>query len=254
MNFSAEYQGQLLGDKDFLAINAVSHPSNPPMRLGSRGFTRDGRAFRFCKAGAVDLVAGNIIQGPAIVTTHLANTPPAVAIGDTSFIYTPGATLGTVNQYAEGWLQVDTTPGNGRMYAISGHAAFALSTAFTLNLEKDDPIAVALTASSRVGLIANPYNGVIQMPVTTATGILAGVAVSAIPAGQFGWLQTWGPCPALIAGTPALGASVMAPGAVAGACEVVVAAGTLIVAQWVGNMMQIGVAGKNNAVYLKIAP
>ena len=198
-------------------------------------------------------MAGNVIQSSAIVPNHLANTPPAVAIGDTSFSYTPGATAADANAYADGFLQIDTTPGNGRMYGISGHPAITASTAFTLSLHKDDAIEVALTTSSRVGLIANPYNNVIQMPVTTATGTIAGVAVSAIPIAGYGWLQTWGPAAVLIAGTPALGAMVMAPGAVAGAAEVIVAAGTLIVAQTVGNMMQVGVDTKNNAVFLRIS-
>lgn len=223
--------------------------------IATRMVTRDGRVFRYCLAGGSNLVSGNMIQGPATVANHLANTPPVVAVGATSFTYTPGATLGTANQYQDGWLSVDTTPGNGETYAIAGHAAFALSTAFTLNLKSDDPIRVALTAASRVGLIANPYRGVIQMPVTTATGLLVGVAPCVITAAQFGWLQTWGVyASALTAGTPALGASVMTPGATAGAAEIVVAAGTLIVAQWVGQMVQVGVAGKNNAIFLKIMP
>lgn len=224
-------------------------------RIATRMVTRDGRVFRYCQAGAANLVSGNILQGPATVPLHLANTPPVVAIGATSFVYTPGATLGTVNQYADGWLSVDTTPGVGETYGIASHLAFALSTAFTLNLQPDDPIRVALTGTSRVGLIANPYRGVIQMPVTTATGILNGVACCVITAAQFGWVQTWGMyASTLIAGTPALGASVMGPGAVAGAAQVVVAAGTLIVAQWIGQMAQVGVDTKSNAVFLKINP
>lgn len=253
MNFTAETQGYALTEKDFLTVNITNHPTSMPP-VGARGFTRDGRSFRFVKAGAVALVAGNVIQSPAVIPDHLANTAPAVAIGDTSFSYTPGATAGAANLYAGGLLQIDTTPGNGRMYGVDGHLAITASVAFTLRLVKDDPIQVALTTASRIGLIQNPYNGVIQMPVTTATGILVGVAVSDIPIGGFGWIQTWGYAAVLIAGTPALGAIVMSPGAVAGAAEIIVAAGTLIVAQIVGNMGQVGVAGKNNAVFLKIAP
>lgn len=233
-------------------INSLDFTVDAKHALGSIGQDRAGRTYRYVQAGAVDLVAGNVIQSPAIVPNHLANTPPAVAVGDTSFTYTPGATLGTVNQYGGGVLQVDTTPGNGRMYGVKDHLAFASATAFTLNLEKDDPIQVALTTSSRVGLIQNPYKGVIQMPVTTATGILVGVAVSAITAAYYGWIQTKGLAAVLIAGTPALGATVMAPGAVAGAAQIIVAAGTLIVAQWVGQMAQIGVDTKNNACWLNI--
>lgn len=217
--------------------------------LGTRRETKDGRAFRYCSVGSgAALVAGNCIQSSAIVANHLANTPPAVAIGDKSFSYTPGATAGAANLYAEGFLQIDTTPGNGHTYQVSGHAAITSSVAFTLNLV--DAVQVALTTSSRVGLIANPYKNVIQMPVTTATGTYVGIAPMAIPASEFGWLQTEGIASVLIAGTPALGAAVMCPGATAGAAEVIVAAGTLIVAQFVGHMAQVGVSGKNNFVHL----
>lgn len=241
MKFSTEIE--CVGQDDFISSATQIH------QLGTKGISDDGRVFRYVKAGAVDLVAGNVLQGPAIVTTHLANTPPAVAIGATSFTYTPGATLGTVNQYAGGIMQVDTTPGNGYNYTILGHPAFALSTAFTLTLR--DPIQVALTTSSRVGLIANKYNGVIQFPVTTATGQVVGVATYIISANQFGWVQTKGLCSVLISGTPALGAYVMTPSAVAGSA-IILTTTNLIVAQIVGTMAQIGVDTKNNFCDLKI--
>ena len=216
--------------------------------LGSAINSGDGRQFRYCLAGAVDLVAGNVIQSSAIVTAHLANTPPAVAVGAQTFTYTPGAATGVANQYAGGYLQVDTTPGNGYTYQVSGHAAIASSTAFTLNLV--DAVQIALTTSSRVGLIANPYRSVIQFPVTTATGSYVGVAPCIITAAQYGWLQTGGVCSTLIAGTPALGAMVMTPSTAAGSA-VIITTTNLVVAQLVGTMCQIGVDGKNNAVNLR---
>lgn len=227
--------------------------ATPKASLGTRMPVQDGRVFRYCRAGSgAALVAGNVIQGPATIAAHLANTPPVVAIGATSFTYTPGAATATAGYYADGLLQVDTAPGNGYSYAVAGHDAIASGTAFTLNLK--DPIQVALTGTSRVGLIPNPYNGAIQMPITTATGLLIGVATYIINAGEYGWIQTWGLCSALVTGTPALGAGVMAPGTVAGAMEVVTTT-NLVVAQYVGRMAQAGAAtGKMNAVYLTIAP
>lgn len=235
-----------IGQADFVSSTDKIH------RIGARAESDDGRVFRYVKAGAADLVAGNVIQSPAIVANHLANTPPAVAIGAKEFTYTPGATLGTAAQYEDGFLQVDTTPGNGYTYGVASHAAFASATAFTLKLK--DPIQVALTTSSRVGLIANPYNGVIQLPVTTATGTIVGVAGYIITAGQYGWIQTWDLASVLTTGTPALGAMVLGPGTAAGAAQVVVAAGNLIVGQVIGHMAQVGVDGKNNFVHLRINP
>lgn len=236
-------------DANMTGGDSFSSSASPQANsLGAKRNTNDGRAFRYCLAGAADLVAGNVIQGPAIVTAHLANTPPAVSVGDKSFTYTPGAATGAANLYAGGFLQVDTTPGNGYTYQVSGHAAIASATAFTLNLT--DAIQVALTTSSRVGLIANPYRGVIQFPVTTATGAYVGIAPTIITAAQYGWLQTAGPASVLIAGTPALGALVMTPSSAAGSA-IICTTTNLIVAQWVGNMGQIGVDGKNNLVHLR---
>jgi hypothetical protein len=234
---------QAIGQPDFVSQATAAHP------LGTRIESQDGRVFRYVKAGAA-LVAGTCVQSPAIVPNHLANTPPIVAAGAKSFVYTPGATLGAADLYADGLMQVDTAPGPGYSYTVDGHAAFASGTAFTLNLK--DPLQVAISATSRVGLMQNKYKGVIQMPITTATGVLVGVSTYVIASGEWGWIQTWGLCSVLTAGTPALGAIVMAPGAVAGAASVVVAAGNLIVAQIVGQMAQVGVDTKYNWIDLKI--
>jgi hypothetical protein len=242
----------LQGDIIALGGSSFTSKATPDHAVGTRGIDRQGRIYRYAKAAEL-LVTGNVLQGPATVANHLANTPPAVAIGATSFTYTPGATLGTAGQYEGGILQVDTTPGNGFGYGIENHAAFASATAFTLFLETGDPVQVALTTSSRVGLIPNVWNGVIQFPVTTATGTAAGIAVYPIAAGQYGWIGTWGPFPVLVAGTPALGAHVMTPSTAAGSVAVVTTT-NLVVAQFLGTMMQVGVDGKNNAVMVKLFP
>jgi len=232
-----------VGQDDFVSTATPTHT------IGTRAVSDDGCVYRYVKAGAVDLVAGNVIQGPATIPNHLANTPPAVAIGAKSFTYTPGNTAAAAQFYAGGYLQVDTTPGNGYRYVIDSHLAITASTAFTLNLR--DPIQVALTTSSRVGLMPNKYNGVLQFPVTTATGPVVGVATYIISANQYGWVQTKGPASVLISGTPALGAYVMTPSAVAGSA-IILTTTNLVVAQIVGTMLQIGVDTKNNFVDLKI--
>ena len=242
----------LSGYTQVTGVQTQDYGSTQLHPLGTIGRTRDGRVFRYVKAGAVALTVGDFIQSPAVVVNHLTLTPAAAAIGDSSVTVALGATAATANQYAEGYLMTAVTPGMGRTYQISGHAAIASSGTGVFNLAPDEKIQIALTTSSRVHLLANPYNGVIQMPVTTATGICVGVAVSAIPIGEFGWLQTKGLCCPLTDGTPALGAHVMVPGAVAGAAEIVVAAGTLIVAQFVGRMAMVGVDNVRNAVMLDI--
>lgn len=237
-----------------LGSDAFTSLASPAHKVGTRGVDKQGRVYRYALAGAADLVAGNVLQSPAIIPNHLAATAPAVAIGATSFTFTPGNTAAAAAFYENGFLQVDTTPGNGYMYGIDSHPAIVASTAFTLGLKSDDAIQVALTTASRLGLIPSLFRGVIQCPVTTATGSVVGVAVYPITAAQYGWILTWGPAAVLINGTPALGAAVVAPSATTAGSVDVITTTNLVVAQIVGNMMQVGVSTKNNAVFVKLYP
>lgn len=215
--------------------------------LGTMAYDRLGRKYRYTQAVAAT-VAGSLYQATAPIANHLANTPPAVAIGATSFSYTPGATGGAANLYAEGLLQVDTTPDNGYTYGISGHAAITASVAFTLNLYPEDPIqAVALTTSSRVGLLAHPFKNTIVAP-TTLTAQVVGWAVGVIATSEYGWLLTRGIVSALINGTPAVTAPVMNSATTAGAVDVWTAANQPT-SNFIGHMAQLGVSTKNNFVY-----
>lgn len=241
MNFSNAYG---------TPVDSFTATSDQRFPLGFRAETRDGRAFRYAQVGVSDTVAGDLYQGAAPIPNHLARTAPVVAVGATSFSFSPGATGGAANLYAEGFLQVDTTPGNGFTYAVSGHATITGSVAFTVNLV--DPIQVALTASSAVGLIHNPYKNVI-LPPTTSTGRVCGVAPCVGTATFFQFLQTWGPCSVLINGTPAVTAPVINSATTTGSVDVWTA-GAQPTSTLVGYMMQVGVSTKNNFVFLTIAP
>lgn len=215
--------------------------------LGMCAYTKGGRMFRYCQAGAVDTVVGSLYQTAAPIANHLANTPPAVAVGATSFSYTPGATAGAANLYAEGFLNVSVTPGLGQVYRISGHPAISASTAFVLTLDPDDAIEVALTTSSRVGLHHNPFKNIIIHP-SPATANVAGFPMAAITATYFGWVLTRGPVSALIVGTPAVNAPVIVSATVDGGVDVWTAAAQPT-AITVGRVMQVGVAAETNMIY-----
>jgi len=233
----------VIGQDDFISSATPAHP------VGTRAVSDDGRVFRYCSTGAAT-VAGNLIQSSAVIPDHLATTATAAVVGAKRIVFTPAATAGAAGLYADGLLGVSDSNGVGYTYGVSGHAAITASVAFNLDLK--DPIQVALTTGSKLGLIANPFKNVIKMPQTTATGSLVGAATYIIASGEYGWIQTWGLCNVLIAGTPALGAIVMAPGATAGASEIIVAAANLIVAQPIGNMAQVGVSAKYNWVMLRV--
>lgn len=209
--------------------------------------TANGCTYRYVLAGTTALVAGNVIQAPAQVTDHDQLTPSAAAIGATSITVTLDATLASLNQYAGGLAVIDTTPGQGYSYVIQGHPAASASASLTVTLDPADSIQVALTASSRVTLVPNPYRGVIQSPVTTLTNALVGVAVYPIAASEWGWVQTHGPCGVLINGTPAVGQLVGGPGTVAGAADI-----NASTEQFIGSMMVTGVDAKILPVFLML--
>lgn len=227
--------------------------------LGTMAITRDGRIFRYATAGAVALVEGNLVQGFAKLPNHLALTSAAQAIGDGGqgrpIVVTPGATGGAANLYAEGFLNVDTTPSNGYAHRIAGHALITASVAFNLFLDPDDLLQVAFTTATRYGLHGNPWCNVIQCP-TTITARVAGFVVSPIPANtvaqNYGWILTRGPVSALINGTPAITSPVANSATTAGAVDVWTTAAAAVTITPVGHMMQVGVSGKNNLVFATV--
>ncbi len=182
--------------------------------LGALAMTADGRKFRYALAGAVALVAGKLQQAPAEVTGNQNLTAVAAAVGDVQIAATSTVTV-TANQLAEGWALISVTPGVGQMYQISGHAAYT-AAAPTFNLS--DPIRVALTTSSRIDLVANPYASVIVNP-TTASSVAVGVAVANNAIATYGWIQTGGIANVLADGATTVGTNVIASNAVAGAVE-----------------------------------
>ena len=203
-------QAQIVGTPLF----SSGGTSSPEHAIGQRVEANDGRVFRYVFCTPTALVAGKLQQGPAQKTNHQNLTAPAAAIGDTSLAVTLGSTLAQENEYAGGLLVVTVTPGVGYSYRIKSHPAAAADASLTLTLE--DPIEVALTSTSRLDLVHNPYRGVIVNP-TTATGPVVGVAVDVISAGNYGWIQSGGAVGCLADGTINVGQTVYASAVTAGA-------------------------------------
>lgn len=182
--------------------------------VGDLVYANDGRIYRYAKAGGTALVVGTLQQAAAQVTGDQNLTAVAAAVGSTTLVSTTTVTV-TANQYAGGFALITVTPGVGYMYKIGGHAAFT-AAAPTFNL--DDAIQVALTTSSRIDLIKNPYDGAIINPAT-ATSAPIGVAVFPVTANYFGWLQVGGIANILADGAITTGTNVSASNATAGAIE-----------------------------------
>ena len=186
--------------------------------LGSLRLTADGRKFRYAKAGAAALGAGLMgILAPVIALHINCSVAKAAAIGDREVQITVGATAVTVDQYKDGYLQINDGTGEGMQYGIESNTACAVNGTTVVSLK--DPIQVALVAAatSEVSLIPNPWNGVTES-ATSESGA-AGIAPVAVTIAYYYWCQTGGVAVVLAEGTDAIGTT-LELGAGAGAVKV----------------------------------
>lgn len=215
--------------------------------LGTYMETNDGRGYRYAKVGATATVAGKVYQGKALDATNDqpsgGHAVAAAAIGATDVVTTATLTA-TVNEFAGGYLSVVVTPGQGYTYRIKGNtAASAAVCTFTL----EDPIVIALTTSSRIIVVAHPYDGIIIEP-GTPTARIAGVPNAIITAAYYGWVQTRGACAVLFTGTGVAGKVVGSlTGGTSGSMAPAIAATNIG-----GEHMATGITGEYSMVYLTI--
>ncbi len=229
------------GDQFNSSTDKRGHP------LGSRMVFGDGRQFRYAENAAVLLDAGAVIQASAPIANHVLQTPAAAAVGDGEVAVTLGATAATVDQYKDGYLHIPVGTAQGTTYTVKAHAAVASAGVFTVPLHEPVQAAIPATANS-VSLVANQYKGVIESPITTITAPLVGVAQHAIPASEFGWLQTVGPCSVITKGTLIIGHNAALLVTLAGAVGPA-AADTSVV---VGRVLNVGTTTNKSLIDLNI--
>ena len=208
-------------------------------------FSNDGRAFRYCGAGATALIAGQLQQSPAQDTGTQNMTAVAAAVDDLSIVSTTTVTV-TANEYAEGFILVAVTPGVGRLYKIKGHIAYT-AAAPTFNLAEG--VRVALTTTSRLDAMANPFNDLVVAP-TTYTSAAAGAAVHPIAIDEFGWIQVGGVANLLADGALVVGEPVIRSNGTAGSVEPTTT--TFTVQGYVGNAKSGVATTEYGAVDLKL--
>ena len=165
--------------------------------LGQRMVFADGRRWAYGLVGNTTLIASDVIQGKAVVTGDYTDvvTDVAPAIGDTSVSLTTTTTT-AANYYNGGWLHVNkaTTLLQGHCYRIKetgSHAIFVNEAGHVVQLDPNDPIRVAGTTATEVGLVPNEFNGMILAP-TTLTSRCLGVCQAPITNAKYGFVQTWG--------------------------------------------------------------
>lgn len=230
-----------------MGADLLANSTTAQMPFGAFAETFDGRGFRYCQVGAVSTVAGKVYQSSALDATNLQPSGgiavAAAAIGATSVVIS-GVTISAAaaTSLAGGYLSVDVTPGQGFLYRIS-----SVGGTSNLTITLDDPLVVALTASSKVILVPHAYNGVVVAPAT-ATGVIVGVAPSIITNANFGWMQTYGPASVFFTGAGVAGSAVgtLAGGTIGSAAPAI--AGTNIM----GWHMATGITAEYAFIYLSI--
>jgi len=178
-------------------------------RFGTRGQTTDGRVFRYAKAGAT-VTKGRIVtakaQGDMAYDT---NTAPYTDTGwtttwnhirlSTTWASPGGSTGVTKDLFADGYAWTGSTEGyGGQVVTIKSNTTGATSAAsqFTvLTFQDESRWSADFDSETRIGVIMNPYNGVIvqaggALPTTLR---VIGVAPCTVASGSYFWLQTWGP-------------------------------------------------------------
>ncbi len=248
-----------LGQNMFVSSSTQQHA------LGQRGWTADGRAYRYVLAGAVDLIPGTCVQSPVVTAGHsslaVSTTAPISGTGiGASQISLTCVSCVAANYFQEGYLMISSGAGAGFLYQLDSHAAVSTGATGSFNFYTPadaNTLVTAITATSTVTLSANPHRGVIIVPATTATGIVVGVANYVITAAQYGWVQTWGICAVEAVGAFALGQMLNGIAATSGQVQFISAPAVTacaIVGQYIGQAYQTGVAVTWTPVFLKIAP
>jgi len=231
---------------DAVVSNPFTQSATQLFPLGST-LIYGSKTFKYAFSGAA-IAAGALIQNAAAVTTHRDLTPTAASAAATTVTVTLGGTnAATLNQYKNGYLHVNDVAGQGQLLKIASNPAANASASCVITLF--DPVVTAITTSSKIDLIQNPYIDVVIAP-TAETGSVVGVSPIAIADDRYFWAQTSGPASVITDGTIVLGHTVNRSDNAAGAVEAKADASLL---QHVGSVMVVNGNTDNSVIMLNIS-
>jgi hypothetical protein len=196
--------------------SSAGSPTTPgsdadPSQFGQVGQTGDGRFFRLVLVGGTSTVAaGSLLIAPAqasnttglaIPSTQPSNTATgsgptpvsALAVGSRAFNVTNGSTSVTADEFAGGYVVVETATKPVSL-KVSGNTAAGNAGTITVYLR--DALTVALTAGTdTVTLNKNPFANVIPSATLGRPVGIVPVSVPNTSTQQYlAWVQTQGDC------------------------------------------------------------
>lgn len=190
--------------------------------LGTRGYTRDGRVFRYAHAGGTISQAGLVLQAAAQSATKnsvFSTDYSIISTAMTAYKIYPASSKpfrSSQDNFADGYMFVNDSTGStsyvGQMIQIKSHTnATATGVKVTINPYDNELLSNKLTTKTQLTFIQNLYEAVIECP-KTLTSVPVGVAPRPVTSDYYFWCQTWGPCPVLACGTLTIGAPVQTAG------------------------------------------
>lgn len=184
--------------------------------LGQLGQDQFGDLYRYGLVGGANVSAGKLELAPAPKTTHHNLSVLTAVTADQRLrkvTVTLGATAAVVNEYAGGYVNFNATTPVGQVYRISGHPA--ANSSATLEVTADHPWVTSISTSSKVTLVHNVWNNVVEAAAQTRRA--AGVPMIAMTSAFYGWFKTRGVASVLADGAIALGSLIAPSSSVAGA-------------------------------------
>ena len=174
------------------------------------------RAFRFAVAGEA-LTVGRLCTEP---TGNSSLTTMAVLAGAKdayTITFTNATTTTTAGYFDSGYAIISYGTGAGQIFKIRKMAALVSGAASSVELF--DPIQTALDTTSKLDIVANPYNRVLMTATATLTPVGATLC-DVTAAGDYCWLQTHGVAAIIADGTIPAGTGAFNDGSNPGAIDV----------------------------------
>jgi hypothetical protein len=186
-------------------VDPYTTDSTQKFPLGTRLSCYGGQeVYRYALEGGAGVEVGALCQSLVPLAGHINEVCGSSAVGATTIDFTPNTVTTdnlVANELAGGYIFIYDGGGEGYKYRVASHPAIVGAVLGTLTLY--DPIKVATT-----GLVAtvmhNPYYKFLIHPAPP-TAMPIGFTVTAVTASHYTWLQTHGPCCALIDATVVMG-------------------------------------------------
>ncbi len=214
--------------------------------LGTLAVTRDGKVYRWARAGSASIATGLLTVNSDAVANAVNRTVAATAaVNATTVLVNVGGAI-AADFFADGYLTVSDATGEGISYLIAGNTSTA--GAGVMNVSLAEPLATGLTVSvSEVSLLKNENDAVVVSAIDQLD-LAVGVTNTAVAAGAYFWNQVQGDCSVLADEAVARGQELTIGTSVVGAVEAI----DLIGEQTVGVAKEALVDTEYRAVKLSI--